>query len=508
MSRSRSAAIAGGLAFLLVGMTACSSPDQGTTPVQLSADAAPDETPGFQKTLFGPAPSGLARVEIEITAPDMDPIARTLSLTAGQSVMVSLDVPSGAARRFAAYAFDVAGEVRYKGETVADLTPDLPTTVTIQMQPLLITPILTVTVAGTGSGTVTSDPTGIDCGMICAAAFDIGTVVTLTAGPDVGSVFAGWNGEGCTGTGACAVTMDAVKSVTAAFDLTPQLVSITVVPANPSIAAGGSQPFTATGTFSDNSTYNLTGLVTWNSSNLSVATISLGGVAMGIGGGTSTITATSGSVSGSTILTVTAPPSFTLNVPKTGNGIGTVTSNIAGISCGLDCTEVYANGTIVTLTAVPATGSTFTGWSGACTGTGSCIVTMDAAKSVTATFTLQIFTLTVAKAGAGTGTVTSLPTGINCGTTCAASFNVNTVVTLTALADSGSIFAGWNGEGCTGTGACAVTMGAAKAVTATFDIVPPNTSVLTVTKGGSGIGTVTSNIAGISCGLDCTEAYA
>jgi hypothetical protein len=90
-----------------------------------------------------------------------------------------------------------------------------------------------------------------------------------------------------------------------------------------------------------------------------------------------------------------------------------VTSSPAGINCGADCTEPYTNGTSVTLTATPAAGSTFSGWSGGgCSGTGTCVVTITAAITVTATFTLNTYPLTVAKAGTGTGTVTSSPAGI------------------------------------------------------------------------------------------------
>ncbi|CAN5816888.1 hypothetical protein BH18ACT6_BH18ACT6_26430 [soil metagenome] len=78
--------------------------------------------------------------------------------------------------------------------------------------------------------------------------------------------------------------------------------------------------------------------------------------------------------------------SFTLTAMKAGTGAGTVISSPAGIKCGLDCSEPYASGMVVTLTARAASGSTFSGWSGACSGTGSCVVTMDAAKTVTATF--------------------------------------------------------------------------------------------------------------------------
>jgi YVTN family beta-propeller protein len=84
---------------------------------------------------------------------------------------------------------------------------------------------LTVAKAGTGTGTVTSSPTGIDCGATCSFGFANGAAVTLTPTAGAGSVFAGWSGA-CSGTGACIVTMDAAKSVTASFDSPPRLVNI------------------------------------------------------------------------------------------------------------------------------------------------------------------------------------------------------------------------------------------------------------------------------------------
>ena len=81
-----------------------------------------------------------------------------------------------------------------------------------------------------------------------------------------------------------------------------------------------------------------------------------------------------------------AAASQTLTVTKAGAGSGTVTSSPAGINCGGDCSEGYASGTSVALTAAASAGSTFAGWSGACSGTGACAVTMSAARSVTATF--------------------------------------------------------------------------------------------------------------------------
>jgi PKD repeat protein len=84
--------------------------------------------------------------------------------------------------------------------------------------------------------------------------------------------------------------------------------------------------------------------------------------------------------------TFTSATTFTLSVSNAGSGSGTVTSSPAGINCGTNCSAAYNSGTVVNLTATPASGSTFTGWSGACTGTAACSVTMSADQSVTATF--------------------------------------------------------------------------------------------------------------------------
>jgi hypothetical protein len=80
----------------------------------------------------------------------------------------------------------------------------------------------------------------------------------------------------------------------------------------------------------------------------------------------------------------------------------------------------------------------------------------------------QMYTLSVAKTGTGSGVVTSIPSGIDCGAACSASFNNSTVVTLTAAPSSGSTFGGWSGGGCSGTGTCQVTISGATTVTATF----------------------------------------
>src|SRR5207245_1167251 len=91
---------------------------------------------------------------------------------------------------------------------------------------------LTVNRTGTGIGTVVSAPVGIDCGIDCGSSYVAGTAVALTATPAAGTVFTGWNGGGCSGTGTCLVTMTATTAVTAMFALQDIAVSLTPNPAS------------------------------------------------------------------------------------------------------------------------------------------------------------------------------------------------------------------------------------------------------------------------------------
>jgi uncharacterized repeat protein (TIGR02543 family) len=158
-------------------------------------------------------------------------------------------------------------------------------------------------------------------------------------------------------------------------------------------------------------------------------------------------------------------------------GNGSITANPAG--------GTYAHGTFVALTATPAAGFQFTSWSGACSGLGTCNVLMDAAKSVTATFTATApaqFTLTLDTAGSGSisaqppavasssiSSIVARPLAIS------GKYNAGTLVSITATAALGYKFTGWSG-GCTGTGACSVMMDADKSVTANFTVAsePPS----------------------------------
>ena len=178
-----------------------------------------------------------------------------------------------------------------------------------------------------------------------------------------------------------------------------------------------------------------------------------------------------------------------LKVTLAGGGQGSVTSSPAGINCPSKCVFGFSEGTLVILTAKAATGSVFTGWSGPCSGTGTCSVTLSASEVVTANFKL-LFPLTVTLAGNGTGTVTSSPAGISCPGTCAANFTSGTVVTMNETPAANSAFAGWSGA-CTGAGACAVTMSSSKSLAATFSSGP----VATLSPASLSFGTVSIGTA-------------
>lgn len=206
------------------------------------------------------------------------------------------------------------------------------------------------------------------------------------------------------------------------------------------------------------------------------------------------------------------PPSpiYALTVEQLGTEIGTVTSNLGTINCGITCTDSYTSGTVVTLTAIPPIGLVFDNWGG-CDSTPTattCVVEMSAAKTVTARFDFPPPpTLTVTKTGTGSGTVVSNVGAINCGTTCTDNYTSETTVTLTATAATGSIFHGWNSS-CDSTPTattCVVAMSAARTVTPIFTLVL--FAPLTVIKAGTGSGNVVSSVGAINCGTTCTDNY-
>ena len=171
-------------------------------------------------------------------------------------------------------------------------------------------------------------------------------------------------------------------------------------------------------------------------------------------------------------------------------GSGNVDGSDKLISCGSKCVQPYNAGTIVTLTAKPASGYSFAGWSGACAAFGvnlSCSVPVNAATNVLATFaaipkpsggggggggtTTTSFALSVATNNGGI--ITGSPAGdkaINCGKDCGAKYAAGTVVTLTAVPPAGKAFLGWT-DACLAAGTnltCTVTMNAGKTAKGNF----------------------------------------
>ena len=368
--------------------------------------------------------------------------------------------------------------------------------------------VLTVVPAGNGTGLVTSTPAGISCGATCLASFTSGSTVTLTAAPVGASVFAGWSGAGCSGNGSCTVTLAAAASVTATFDPTA---SYTLTAA---VSASGSGTVTSSPTGISCSSSCSASYPSGTAVTLSAAPASGFAFTGWSGGGCGSTGACVVTMSSAQSVTATfaAAPTYSLTVAKTGTGTGTVTSSPSGVSCGATCSYTFAAGQVVTLAEAGLAGSTFTGWTGDCTGTGACSVTMSAVHNVTADFTAAAVTyaVSVTKNGSGAGTVTSSPSGINCGTTCSANFAAGSSPTLTAAATSGT-FTGWGGAGCSGTGTCTLSsLNSAAAVTATFgtcntpifgSAFDRNGTVVVTTPASAGTCALQGNTAGYDCTL-------
>ena len=179
-----------------------------------------------------------------------------------------------------------------------------------------------------------------------------------------------------------------------------------------------------------------------------------------------------------------------------------ISSNPAGINCGQACSASFASGTQVLLTASPMGNSFFAGWSGGCSGSGVCKVTLMQNTSVMATFSASPV-LTVILGGTGKGGVASNPSGIDCGPTCSGSFKAGTQVTLTETPAANSYFAGWSVSTCNNSPTCVLTINTNQQVTATFNLLP----VLSVSLAGTGMGTISSNPSGINCAPTCTANF-
>jgi hypothetical protein len=227
-----------------------------------------------------------------------------------------------------------------------------------------------------GNGTVSSEPQGIDCPGACIANFTTGTGVILTATPDPDWMLASW-GSACAGSQPqCTLNMDANKTVSATFALAEQRLSV-------STSGGGavrSEPVGIDCGQDCTESYP-------SDSNILLTAVPEPGWVLASWGGACSGSEQSCTVAMNADRIVSArfvEDGGSLTVVR--DGQGSVTSEPAGIDCGLDCEEAFASGTQVALTAVAETGWEFVGWGGACTGTDECLLVIEGAMEVVANF--------------------------------------------------------------------------------------------------------------------------
>ncbi|QWK19493.1 MAG: hypothetical protein KNN13_08370 [Hydrogenobacter thermophilus] len=370
---------------------------------------------------------------------------------------------------------------------------------------------LAVSKQGTGNGTVTSSPSGINCGTQCNAIYPANTQVTLTAAADSGSTFAGWGGDcsSCGSNTVCNVTMDGNKLCTATFNTSGSggggtqnftlsvsksgtgtgtvlssppgincgsdcseaypngtVVTLVVIPDSGSTFAGWGGDCASCG--------NAPGCsLTMDANKFCTATFNTSGSGGGGGGG-------SGGGGGGTQPPGGGTNTHNLSLSKKGTGSGQIFSSPEGINCGSKCSADFPAGSTVTLSAVPDAGSIFSSWGGdcsVCANKAVCSISMDKDKNCVAFFNSIAgggppYALTIVKQGNGDGIVTSDPPGIDCGGSCVANFPSLIVIQLKAKAGAGSVFKGWGGdcESCGANDTCNVRLFAAdKTCTAIFD---------------------------------------
>lgn len=371
----------------------------------------------------------------------------TCSVSLADGTAVSLAATPSGASRFAGFSGACTGST-----CALTLTADATVTATF-----VATFDVSVTFAGTGSGTVDFGGAATACTATCTRTFDGGTSVSINGTHGTNSVFAGFSGD-CTGAGTCTAT--AAKSITATFTATHTL----------TVAFGGSGTGTATGTGGISCPGTCAVTLAEGASVSLDATANSGSRFDAWSGPCSGATCSFTMGTSDTTATATFVQQYALTVTFAGDGAGTVDFGGAATPCTASCAPKFDVGTALTVTGTPTGSDVFKGFSGDYSGNPSfSIASLGAAAGVTATFQ-QTHGITVTVVGSGS--VSSSPAGINSctasGGTCTATFADNALVTLTATA-SGSTFSGWTGGGCGGTGTCGITLtGANASTTATF----------------------------------------
>ena len=237
-----------------------------------------------------------------------------------------------------------------------------------------------------GSGVIQSTISGIDCGIDCEETFDENSPVSLIATANQGYAFSGWSGS-CSGAADCNLLMTKDHTVTATFTqyLAPTILS---QPSDLLINEGLDASFSTAATGNGTLSYQwykdelvLSG-ATASSLNLIETTSADEGLYF------CEVTNEAGSViSNSAELVIIAAPIPQHRLTTSLSGGGVIQSDIDGITCGTDCTEMFNQFTPLSLTAIADPGYQFSGWSDSCSGTDNCDLVMDTEKLVTATFT-------------------------------------------------------------------------------------------------------------------------
>lgn len=337
-------------------------------------------------------------------------------------------------------------------------------------------------VSFSGKGKVTSTPEGlIDCGSTCWTSFSGGGHVTLAATPESGFVFDGWAGD-CSGSGTCDVALTGLRNVGAVFrpaSIPDGTSTLTIANSDPGEGQGKgivrvSWPGLAEAKVCDIDECEFDGVP--NGVRVKIQPVPAPNTELSEYGGACTgkalqcvvILDQDAGVSTGFQNAGALTTSFGLNLTRSGGGA--VQSVPPGIDCGAatGCRAAFKPGLAVRLTASPGSGFTFGGWSGDCSGTAGCSVSMAVSRTVSAVFRAARDQLHVTKSGRGLGTVTSDPVGLTCGSVCSYAFRRGGAVTLRATPSGKSRFHGWGGA-CTGKEACALTIGASVEVTAAFD---------------------------------------
>ncbi len=374
-----------------------------------------------------------------------------------------------------------------------------------------------LTVEAQGDGYVDSYPSGILCGAACVETYSAGTLMTLRAHPNEGATFTKWGGcDEISGT-TCTLSLNSDRTVVATFSgevkseynvRVYRTGSPGVVQSDPFAIYCGSICVYDEAKFDAGSTVKLIA-----SSNPGYAFTGWSGDCEGTSP-TCTLTVDSAKIVTATFGVAaddgTTVPSSTylLTTKKSGEGTGAITSSDRKIKCGTACTSNYNKQDSVTLTATADPGSTFSGWSGACSGTkNTCTLTFDSANTVIAEFSkttytygLKIATSTTPKGG---GKIVSADGKVDCAT-CSVQYPEGTSITLNAVPSSKSvIFGSWGGADCekVNTPSCTITMGSTtKTVQANFRAL----YTTTVETKGPGKGVVKSQNSSIDCGNVCS----